>query len=135
MAIEPTIVELTGDEMVDVRGAIVEAMQSSCHVLDDHLSDALGGNEIALRDARDWVRVLVRLAAVIDKLDPRWVGAARPLIPGERSSLVALGVALDCLTGEATIEQLTAARAAADKLGAEEASMQLGYLIDARDGA
>ena len=135
-----TIVELTSDEALGVRDAIAEAMQSSCHILDNHLSEALGGNEIALRDARDWVRVLARLAAVIDKLDPRWTAreggvraACRP-VPGIRNSTIALGFALDCLAAEATIEQLTAARAAAGELGADEASAQLSHLIDAREG-
>jgi hypothetical protein len=41
-----------------------------------------------------------------------------------------LGIALDCLAEQCSIEQLAAARAIAEELEDEEASAQLGYLID-----
>jgi hypothetical protein len=41
-----------------------------------------------------------------------------------------LGIALDCLAEQCTIEQLAAARVIAEELEDEEASAQLGYLIE-----
>ena len=43
----------------------------------------------------------------------------------------ALGIALDCLADEATVEQLTAAKAAAEALDSQAAA-QLDQLIEAR---
>jgi hypothetical protein len=41
-----------------------------------------------------------------------------------------LGIALDCLAEQCSIEQLAAARAIVEELEYEEASVQLGYLIE-----
>jgi hypothetical protein len=73
MAAKTVQLKLTDHKMEVLAGALVEEMERTCKLVRDELQEHLGGSNIGLANAREYLRTLNELANMMDQIDaPGW---------------------------------------------------------------